>query len=69
MGIELHLLLWSLANTNILVTFRLLIAAALGIPAAYYFATKGDAKKAVGDISGQHHGANQEYKKGAEGNN
>lgn len=46
---------------------RLLIAAALGIPAVYYFATKGDSKP--GDISGQHHGANQEYKKSGEGNN
>lgn len=48
---------------------RLLIAAALAVPAAYYFMTKDDAKKAAGDIKGEHHGANQEYKKGAEGNN
>lgn len=51
-------------------TLRLLIAMALAVPAAYYMMNnRGDAKKAVGDIQGEHHGANQEYKKGAEGNN
>lgn len=50
-------------------THRLLIAVALAVPAAYYFMNKGDANKAVGDIQGENHGANQEYKKGAEGNN
>lgn len=44
-----------------------MIAAAVAIPAAYYFWTRSDSKK--GDISGKQHGANQEYKKGAEGNN
>lgn len=58
--------LFLLTDTNS--THSLLIAVALGVPAAYYFMTKGDTKKAVGDIGGQGHGANQEYKKSAEGN-
>lgn len=48
---------------------RAMIAAALAVPGAYYFLTKDDTKKTIGNTKGEHHGANQEYKKDAEGNN
>lgn len=46
-----------------------MIAAALAVPGAYYFLTKDDTKKTIGNTKGEHHGANQEYKKDAESNN
>jgi len=47
------------------VSYRLKVSL-VGIPASYFLWRMLRPKS--GDISGQHHGANQEYKEGAEGN-